>query len=105
MRTDSKNMSIHEFLAGTKQSIPIALGYFPVSFTFGLMAVKGGIPVWIVILGAMIFPDILSSTGNLSSAVAGLVIAVILAYFERSLLQVAVCAIIAVYVFELIIVH
>ena len=55
------------------------------------------------VLGAMIFPDILSSTGHLTSAIVGLVIAAILAYFERSLLQVAVCAIIAVYVCELII--
>lgn len=55
------------------------------------------------VLGAMIFPDILFSTGHLSSAIAGLVIGVILAYLERSLLQVAVCAIIAVYVCELII--
>ncbi len=45
-----KNTGLHEFLEGTKQSIPIALGYFPVSFTFGLMAVNGGIPVWIAIL-------------------------------------------------------
>jgi len=54
------------------------------------------------VLGAMIFPDILSSTGHLTSAIIGLVLAAILAYFERSLLQVAVCAIIAVYVCELI---
>jgi 4-azaleucine resistance transporter AzlC len=44
------NTSSRDFIDGTKQSIPIALGYFPVSFTFGLMAVNGGIPVWIVIL-------------------------------------------------------
>ena len=49
----SKNTSLYEFIDGTKQSLPIALGYFPVSFTFGLMAVKGGIPVWIVILISM----------------------------------------------------
>lgn len=55
------------------------------------------------VLGAMIFPDILSSTGHLSSAIVGLVIAAVLAYFEKSLLQVAVCAIIAVYVCELIV--
>lgn len=54
------------------------------------------------VLGAMIFPDILSSTGHLPSAVTGLVIAAVLAYFERGLLQVAVCAIIGVYVCELI---
>jgi 4-azaleucine resistance transporter AzlC len=49
----TKNKNIHDFFDGTKQSIPIALGYFPVSFTFGLMAVRGGIPVWIVILISM----------------------------------------------------
>lgn len=54
------------------------------------------------VLGAMIFPDILSSTGHLTSAIVGLIIAAVLAYFERSLLQVAVCAIIAVYACELL---
>lgn len=33
------------FIAG----IPIGLGYLPVSFTFGLMAVQGGIPVWLAV--------------------------------------------------------
>lgn len=55
------------------------------------------------VLGAMIFPDILYSTGHLTSAIIGLVVAAGLAYLERGLLQVAVCAIIAVYVCELII--
>ncbi len=57
------------------------------------------------VLGAMIFPDILTSTGHLTSAAAGLVIASVMAYFERGLLQVAVCAIIAVYICELILVR
>ncbi len=57
------------------------------------------------VLGAMIFPDILTSTGHLGSALTGLLIAAIMAYFERGLLQVAVCAILAVYVCELIIVR
>lgn len=55
------------------------------------------------VLGAMIFPDILYSTGHLTSAIIGLVVAVGLAYMEKGLLQVAVCAIVAVYVCELII--
>ncbi|HEX2924818.1 MAG TPA: AzlD domain-containing protein [Ruminiclostridium sp.] len=55
------------------------------------------------VLGAMIFPDILTSTGNLASAVIGLAVAVILAYFEKSLLKVAVCAIAVVYICEMII--
>ena len=65
-----------------------------------LTAFLGYVPF--AVLGAMIFPDILYSTGNLTSAIVGLVTAAILAYFERSLLQVAVCAIIAVYVCELV---
>lgn len=56
------------------------------------------------VLGAMIFPDILSSTGHSISAVIGLVVAALLAYLEKGLLLVAVCAIIAVYVCEMIII-
>ncbi|EGD48041.1 branched-chain amino acid transport [Ruminiclostridium papyrosolvens DSM 2782] len=55
------------------------------------------------VLGAMIFPDILTATGHLWSAVTGLGVAVILAYFEKSLLKVAVCAIAVVYICEMII--
>jgi 4-azaleucine resistance transporter AzlC len=50
--TDEKQKN-NDFIDGIQKSIPIALGYFPVSFTFGLMAVNGGIPVWIVILISM----------------------------------------------------
>lgn len=39
-----------DFLKGAKQGIPIALGYIPVAFTFGLMAVNGEIPIWMTIL-------------------------------------------------------
>lgn len=35
-----------EFIHGLKQGLPIAMGYVPVSFTFGLMAVSGGLPTW-----------------------------------------------------------
>ncbi len=38
---------------GFKKGIPIMLGYMPVSFTFGLMAVQGGIPVWVAVLISM----------------------------------------------------
>lgn len=34
----------HELTYGLKKGLPIALGYIPVSFTFGLMAVGGGLP-------------------------------------------------------------
>ncbi|GAQ24916.1 AzlC family ABC transporter permease [Tepidanaerobacter syntrophicus] len=49
-------MKIHtkeEFYKGLMHGIPIALGYIPVSFTFGLMAVKGGIPALAAILISM----------------------------------------------------
>jgi len=36
-----------DFIYGWKKGIPIALGYIPVSFTFGLMAVSGGLSPWI----------------------------------------------------------
>ena len=38
------------FKHGLKRGFPIALGYIPVSFTFGLMAVSGGLPIWLTIL-------------------------------------------------------
>lgn len=44
------------------------------------------------VLAAMTFPEILYSTGNLISALAGLVVAVLLAFFNRGLLVVALGA-------------
>lgn len=38
------------FYQGIKRGLPVAIGYIPVSFTFGLMAVSGGLPVWLTIL-------------------------------------------------------
>lgn len=35
---------------GLKKGFPIFLGYLPVSFTFGFMAVSGGLPVWAAVL-------------------------------------------------------
>ena len=47
------------FQRGCKDGIPIALGYFAVSFTFGMMAVSGGL---------RIFDAVLISLTNLTSA-------------------------------------
>ncbi len=38
-----------QFLYGVKKGFPIGLGYLPVSFTFGLMAVDGGLPLWLTV--------------------------------------------------------
>lgn len=42
---------INEFKKGAVLSLPVALGYIPVSFSFGMLAVAGGIePLWAVII-------------------------------------------------------
>lgn len=35
-----------EFKRGVKEGLPIGLGYGPVAFTFGFLAVSGGLPIW-----------------------------------------------------------
>jgi predicted branched-subunit amino acid permease len=40
----------NDFIRGLKAGIPIALGYLPVSFTFGLIAVNSGIPALTAII-------------------------------------------------------
>ena len=48
------------------------------------------------VLGAMTFPEVLYSTGDLRTAAAGVVTAVVLAWRGKSLLTVAIAACIAV---------
>ena len=54
------------------------------------------------VLGAMTIPAIFYCTSNLWSAVAGLAVAILLAYFGRGLLTVAVSACLTVYLTELL---
>lgn len=54
------------------------------------------------ILGALTFPDIFSSTGHFLSAACGTLIALILAYFKRGLVEVAVAAIAVTYLVEIL---
>lgn len=54
------------------------------------------------VLSAMTIPAVFSSSSGLISAIAGFMIAVVLAFFERGLLTVAVCACGGVFVTELI---
>ena len=53
------------------------------------------------VLASMTFPVILDATSSPVTAVAGFVVAVIVAYFEKGLLQVAIWACAAVLVMEL----
>lgn len=43
-------MKKESFKKGITDGIPIALGYLAVSFTFGIMAVKGGLTIWQAVL-------------------------------------------------------
>lgn len=52
------------------------------------------------VLGALTFPDVFFSTGSLYSAVGGTAVAVFLGYKGKSLVVVAVAAILAVYLIE-----
>ena len=51
-------------------------------------------------LAAMTFPAILQDTASLVSGVAALVVAVVLAYFDQSLIVVALCSSAAVFIVE-----
>ena len=55
------------------------------------------------VLSAMTIPAVFYSSGWIASAAAGFAVAVILAFFEKGLLTVAVCACGGVFVTELII--
>lgn len=50
------------------------------------------------VLGAMTFPSIIYATGNIYTALIGMVVALILAYFEKSLMMVAICSVFVVYI-------
>lgn len=52
------------------------------------------------VLGAMTFPDVLYSTGNLWTALAGLVMAVLLSWKGKSMVTVAIGACVTVAVFQ-----
>jgi branched-subunit amino acid transport protein len=53
-------------------------------------------------LGAMTFPAILYSTGDLTSALFGMAVALVLAFYEKGLLIVALSAITAVFLSQIL---
>jgi branched-subunit amino acid transport protein len=53
-------------------------------------------------LGALIFPGILSSTGNTSSAVAGTIVSFILAFLRLNIMIVVLGGILGVYLWQII---
>ncbi len=54
------------------------------------------------VLGALTFPDVFTSTGHIYSAIGGTIVAVILGYKGKSLVIVAIAAIVAVYLLEMV---
>ena len=54
------------------------------------------------VLGAMTVPEGIFATGNVWTAVAGLLVALLLALRKAGLMTVALCAVAAVYVMELL---
>ena len=44
---------LKQFIKGAQLGLPIALGYIPVSFSFGMLAVAAGIPAWAAIVISM----------------------------------------------------
>ncbi len=58
-----------------------------------------------VTLAVMTFPAILSATGSPISAAVALILAIVLAWFGRSLFQVAVASCLTVFVIELFLLH
>ena len=74
----------NSFRTGLRDGLPIALGYFPVSFTFGMLAISQGLPA---------FQAVLISATNLTSAgqFAGLtVIAAGASLLEMALTQLVI---------------
>lgn len=55
-----------------------------------------------VVLSAMTVPAVFSSTGSVFSAAAGFIVAVILAYFKRGLLTVAVGAALTSFIMQIV---
>jgi branched-subunit amino acid transport protein len=52
------------------------------------------------VLGAMTFPSILFSTSHVYFSLAGMGVALVLAYYEQGLMKVAIGAVLAVYLCE-----
>ncbi len=55
------------------------------------------------VIGALTFPDVFSSTGNMVTATLGVVVAGILAFYEKSLVVVAIGAVLTVYIAQFLI--
>ena len=77
--------------------LPLAIFRRPITSRF-LRSFLTYVPY--AVLAAMTFPAVFSSTSSLLSAIAGTIVALLLAYFGRSLLTVALASAAAVFLTE-----
>ena len=104
----SLGIAIQNFPEGAIISMPLrseGMGK-PKAFFYGILsgAVEPvGCLLYTSVLAALTFPSIFWSTGSVASAVIGTAVAMLLAYFEKSLVVVAVAAIVVVYCSEMLI--
>ena len=114
-----------QFRQGARDGIPIALGYFAVSFAFGMMAVTGGLTALdaslislvnvtsagqfagLSALGLAIYGMFLAiiippakHERNVAAAACGFAVALLLAWKEKSMVTVALAACAAVFAGE-----
>ena len=54
------------------------------------------------VLATMTFPAVFTSTGSFAGGIAGCIVAIVLAYFKRGLLTVAVGAALAAYIMQIL---
>lgn len=84
MQEGTEEKYVNSFKKGLKDGVPIALGYLSVSFTFGMMAAAGGLPVSVAVAISMT---------NLTSAGQFAGLSLLLAgggYFEMALTQLVI---------------
>ncbi len=84
MQANTENTYINRFQKGVRDGIPIALGYLSVSFTFGMMAVAGGLPVPLAVAVSMTNLTSAGQFAGLSLMLSGG------GYFEMALTQLVI---------------
>ncbi len=84
MQTQNTENCINSFKKGLKDGVPIALGYLSVSFTFGMMAVAGGLPVSLAVAISMTNLTSAGQFAGLSLMLTGG------GYFEMALTQLVI---------------
>lgn len=84
LQTQNAGNYINSFKKGLKDGVPIALGYLSVSFTFGMMAVAGGLPVSLAVAISMTNLTSAGQFAGLSLMLTGG------GYFEMALTQLVI---------------